>query len=127
MSKFFDIKICPLCQAPMYLKYIDGHTVAYRCTTTISTSTEYSCDGKINKLVGLYEGPHYQVEIDSSISETKQITICPPYRMTTVAGSGRTQIHKIDDGALIMETSILLPDRDPEKMAKRIKGFIIFS
>jgi hypothetical protein len=127
MSKFFNIKTCPLCQQTLYLKYIDSNTVAYRCPTMVSTTMEGSADAGVNRLTWTLSVTHYEVSIDSSVSETKQATTVPPYQMITVAGSGRTKIYKWSGMSLIMETSVLLPDREPEKLAQRIKGLIIFS
>jgi hypothetical protein len=134
MSKYFNIKICPLCQKPLYVKYIDGHTVAYRCTTLVreevpGISYEKSNEGEAIKSID--ERPHYEVLIDNG--NALQTTIAPPYRMTTLAGTGKTRVFKWPvspikgDTSFIMEIPVLIPDRDADKLASKIKIYILFS
>ena len=123
MSKFFNIKTCPLCSRQLYVKYIDGSSVSYLCLETVSPIDDP------NKKV-----THYEVVMETSGTRSvHQNTIVPPYIMTTQAGTGRTKIYKwypyltVEVTGFIMEIPILLPDREPDKMAERIRNLIIFS
>lgn len=123
MSKYFQIKNCPLCQKPLYAKWIDWCTVSYRCPT-FAPSPKWNLNLTI---------PHYEVLLNNSDPPTAtQTTIVPPFVMETKSGTGRTQIYKwyqhdTVEKNFIMEIPTLLPDRESEKMVKRIEGLILFS
>jgi hypothetical protein len=125
MNKYFNIKTCPLCQKPLYLKYIDGSESAYRCVETVTATfptTEPS--GVITTTL-----THYEVLMRDGMSTVIQTSIFSPYRMETVARSGRTKIFQFPHltANLIMEIPTLLPDRSPEEMVAKIKVLALFS
>ena len=128
MSKYFNIKTCPLCQGTLYLQYVDGAKTAYRCLTIVYRCLTIVSPGG-DPTIKL---THYEVSVDGGMGKTIRTSIFPPYVMTTEAGTGRTQVHKwypyaLAEDNFVMEIPILLPDREPDKMVDRIKMLILFS
>lgn len=124
--KSFNIKSCPICDCQLNVKYVDGHTVLYQCSTFVNDMPSSVHDETISHLFNV---PHYVVQVmDSKI---EQRSIIPPYTLITAVGSGRTFIYdnekKGEGTGFIMDVPTILPTNEPEKLAQRIKNLIIFS
>jgi hypothetical protein len=138
MNKYFNIKTCPLCQKPLYSKYISATETVYRCLQmavgTMQLPADLGQSIKDSIVASTYEtykveASHYEVSLDHTGFPSKymQTSIFPPYCMISVAGTGRTKIFTWPQHSCIMEIPTLLPDRSPEEMVAKIKVLSLFS
>jgi len=135
MSKFFEIKNCPLCGKILYI-YYDGKSQGYYCNTYIARPYTLSWTmGSILARIQKSEGnkiqePHYSV-MRFTNDKFVQSTIIPPYWLINEADSGKSKIYKfppIGLFELIMEIPVIVPsDYSIEHLIKKIKTLIIFS
>jgi hypothetical protein len=133
-----------MCQQPLYAKYISSGETSYRCPQMATGSIQlpnYSMSVMVSAVepkVHTYkiethtykiETPHYEVALDYTGATPKftQTSIFLPYCMITIAGSSRTKILTWPRQSDVMDIPLLLPDREPDKMAERIKLLVLFS